>query len=128
MSVLGYVYETPQSTVRLAGGIDQLLDRFANRARGYFRDQGVACHIIASYRYVEIRLPQDDGIDIVIGFHEEDAPTPDFAHISLTDFYAFPWLPLHEAFAALVKEWPEIAAWRPILPPPPNAISTDFTP
>lgn len=128
MSILGYRFETPQSTAKLAGGVDQLLDLFASRARGYFRSQGIACDVIASHRYVEIHVPQRDDIDLVFGFRQRDPPTPDVVHISLTDFYTFPWTPLHEAFASLVKEWPEIAAWRPIQPPPPSAYRADFTP
>jgi DNA segregation ATPase FtsK/SpoIIIE-like protein len=108
MKVLGHAYKIPRSTVALAGGMEKLLELFASRTRGYFRDQGTPCEIITSRRDIEVRL-ELDGEARVFAFGEKDTTAQaDHQCIFLVATEAWPWSPLHDAFAALVSDWPEI--------------------
>jgi len=110
----GYIYETPRSTVALAGGLASLFDLFASRLRGYFRnDDCVTVTLDGCRLFVEC----DDAVSCL---REDEAHEGDAIQLRLEMITGAheAWSTAHQAFADLVAVWPEITAHRAIPEPP----------
>jgi len=108
MKVLGHAYKIPRSTVALAGGMEKVFELFASRTRAYFRDQAIACEFITSPRGIEVRLSPDGDVHAFSFQQQDTAAGADHQCFLITASDAWPWSKTHDAFAALVADWPEI--------------------
>lgn len=125
MDVIGYTFETPRSTVAIAGGMQKLLELFASRLRAHFRDHGEMWSVTVLRDYIEMRLHNDHGLDRVIGLAHQTSQNANTAHLALADAAIERWSPTHAALAALIADWPEISTRHAIRPPMPDLSYTE---